>query len=105
MNTDAACDVANDSGPAENINSKVIPKETLNHQIQQNIPAHKNKKVKKVYSRVNIDPTKNYSTPESRESWGPNVKGKKFRKEKGKKKRTAAAGVKIDGAVKSIRFD
>lgn len=63
------------------------------------------KKMKPNYTRVQIDPSKKYSTPESRESWGPNVKGKKFRKEKGKKKRCPNAGVVIDGAVKSIRLD
>lgn len=58
-----------------------------------------------VYSRVSVDPTRTYRTPDSRESWGPNVKGKKFRKEKGKKKRCPNAGVRIDGSVKSVRLD
>lgn len=79
---------------------------------QNNIDKHNNptkltkqKKIKQVYARVNVDPSKQYRTPESRESWGPNVKGKKFRKEKGKKKRCPNAGVRIDGAVNSIRLD
>lgn len=63
------------------------------------------KKFKTVYSRVSVDPSKRYQTPESRESWGPNVKGKKFRKEKGKKKRCGNAGIRIDGSVKSTRLD
>lgn len=60
---------------------------------------------KQKFSRIALDPSKAYSTPESREAWGKNVKGKVFRKEKGKKKRCPAAGIRIDGAVNSIRFD
>lgn len=63
------------------------------------------KKFKPAYARVSVDPTRHYRTPESRESWGPNVKGKKFRKEKGKKKRCQNSGCRIDGAVKSTRLD
>lgn len=63
------------------------------------------KKFKQVFSRVSVDPSKRYQTHESRESWGPNVKGKKFRKEKGKKKRCGNAGIRIDGSVKSTRLD
>lgn len=63
------------------------------------------KKSKQVFSRVSVDPSKRYQTHESRESWGPNVKGKKFRKEKGKKKRCGNAGIRIDGSVKSTRLD
>lgn len=66
---------------------------------------HRPKKMKAAFARVQVDPSKRYKQPESRESWGPNVKGKKFRKEKGKKKRCGNAGVRIDGAVKSIRLD
>lgn len=58
-----------------------------------------------VFSRVRVDPSRNYRQPDERESWGPNVKGKKFRKEKGKKKRCPNAGVRIDGSVKSVRLD
>lgn len=81
-----------------------------NKQIEQSFErsfdgGHRQKKFKQVYQRVAVDPSRKYHTPESRESWGPNVKGKKFRKEKGKKKRCPNAGVRIDGAVKSIRFD
>lgn len=63
------------------------------------------KKSKQGFTRVAVDPSKRYFQPESRESWGPNVKGKKFRKEKGKKKRCPNAGVRIDGSVKSFRLD
>lgn len=66
---------------------------------------HGHKKIRPVFTRVSVDPSRHYRTHESRESWGPNVKGKKFRKEKGKKKRCPNAGVRIDGAVKSIRLD
>lgn len=66
---------------------------------------HSIKKAKTNFARVQIDPARKYTTPECRESWGPNVKGKKFRKEKGKKKRCPNAGVRIDGSVKSIRLD
>jgi len=60
---------------------------------------------KQSYSRVDVDPGRRYNTPQSRESWGPNVKGKKFRKEKGKKKRCGNAGIRIDGSVNSVRLD
>lgn len=81
----------------EKLNShpKSVPKE----------PERPTKKLKSNYTRVQVDPSKKYTTPDSRESWGPNVKGKKFRKEKGKKKRCPNAGVRIDGSVKSIRLD
>lgn len=72
--------------------------------IQSN-PIKKNKKPKKTFSRIQFDPTKNYSTPGARESWGQNVKGKVFRKEKGKKKRCPAANIKIDGSVRSTKFN
>lgn len=57
------------------------------------------------FTRIAVDPSKRYYQPEERESWGPNVKGKKFRKEKGKKKRCPNAGQRIDGEVRSIRFN
>lgn len=68
-------------------------------------PEHKKKKFKPAFRRISVDPARKYQQPEERESWGPNVKGKKFRKEKGKKKRCPNAGVRIDGSVKSIRLD
>lgn len=62
------------------------------------------KKPRHSFTRIAVDPNKRYQTPASRESWGPNVKGKKFKKEKGKKKRCPNAGFKIDGSVNSTRF-
>lgn len=62
-------------------------------------------KNKTTFKRIDVDPSKRYHTPEAREQWGPNVKGKKFRKEKGKKKRSQASGAVIDGSVKSVRLD
>lgn len=38
-------------------------------------------------------------------AYGQKVQGKKFRKEKGKKKRCPNSGARIDGAIKSIRLD
>lgn len=84
---------------------EVIPKTDPKNKINKSTKLTKQNKSKQVYARVNVDPTKKYKTPESRESWGPNVKGKKFRKEKGKKKRCPNAGVRIDGSVKSVRLD
>lgn len=82
-------------------NKNFVPK---NH---QNIPMkhQNNKKGKHSFKRIAVDPSKQYYTPESRESWGPNVKGKKFKKEKGKKKRCPGMGLRIDGEVKSIKFN
>lgn len=71
---------------------------------QQNLSDHP-KKFKSKFTRVSVDPNRKYYVPDSRESWGPNVKGKKFRKEKGKKKRCPNAGLRIDGSVKSKRLD
>lgn len=66
---------------------------------------HPTRKGKHSFKRIAVDPTKQYHTPESRESWGHNVKGKKFKKEKGKKKRCPNAGHRIDGSVNSIKFN
>lgn len=68
-------------------------------------PTFENKKKRKVFTRVEVDPTKQYKHHESRDSWGANVNGKKFRKEKGKKKRCPNSGLIIDGAVRSTRLD
>lgn len=72
---------------------------------QQSSNHFQQKKLKSKFTRVSVDPTRKYHVPDSRESWGPNVKGKKFRKEKGKKKRCPNAGLRIDGSVKSKRLD
>lgn len=37
--------------------------------------------------------------------YGSGCKGKKFRKEKGKKKRSQYSGARIDGSVRSVRLD
>lgn len=85
--------------------SEVVEENLETNKPTQKFVEHVYKKPKPVFTRVSVDPTRHYRTHESRESWGPNVKGKKFRKEKGKKKRCPNAGVRIDGAVKSIRLD
>lgn len=93
------------------LESKQSNRESQNHPHQQHQTptlngSHKHKKPKRqTFTRIAVDPSRKYNTPESRESWGPNVKGKKFRKEKGKKKRCPSAGLRIDGSIKSIRLD
>lgn len=76
-----------------------------NHTNEDQDRQFQNKPKKQTYKRIVVDPTRKYYQPEERESWGPNVKGKKFRKEKGKKKRCANTGAIIDGSVKSVRLD
>lgn len=39
------------------------------------------------------------------QTFGKNVKGRKFRKEKGKKKKCGKTSVRIDGSVNSKRLD
>lgn len=99
------CEPEVDSKTSQFEASEVVEENSVTNEPTQPFVEHVCKKPKPVFTRVSVDPTRHYRTHESRESWGPNVKGKKFRKEKGKKKRCPNAGVRIDGAVKSIRLD
>lgn len=95
-----------DAEPNKELEAVQEPEQKSKPPVQSDLNQnHRHKKIKQVYQRVNVDPTRRYQVHEQRESWGPNVKGRKFRKEKGKKKRCPNAGVRIDGTVKSVRLD
>lgn len=97
--------VAENLEEQEQVQEPVVEQQDQDKPVEDTFVERRPKKIKTAYSRVNVDPSRKYQTHESRESWGPNVKGKKFRKEKGKKKRCGNAGIRIDGSVKSTRLD
>ena len=82
--------------------SPVKPKPAVNVKAVNNGQARRHPSA---YTRIQNTTYNGPAKSQDREWWGNNVKGKKFRKEKGKKKRSQHSGVKIDGAVKSFRLD
>lgn len=100
-----AADVASDSKPEATQAANPEKEATEPPKNQETRQVRNHRKNKPVYTRIKVDPTRRYHQPEERESWGPNVKGKKFKKEKGKKKRCPNSNLRIDGSVKSIRLD